>query len=59
MNLKNGVLLSGIGRGKELYFLRSYFLGEEKKRGTTFFSFFFPFSLYGDFTSMFSQKKYF
>jgi len=32
MNLKNEeVLLSGIGRGKEFFFSRSFFLGGEKR----------------------------
>jgi len=46
VNLKNkGVLLSGIGRSKELIFSRSYFLGGEKKRGaySLFLPFFFSF----------------
>jgi hypothetical protein len=60
MNLKNeGVLLSGIGRGKELVSSRSYFLGEEKRVVFPFSPFFFPFSLYGDLTSMFSQENIF
>jgi len=45
VNLKNkGVLLSGIGRSKELIFSRSYFLGGEKKTGV--YSLFLPLSFF-------------
>jgi hypothetical protein len=43
--MKNkGVLLSGIGRGKEGFFSRSYLLGGEKMGVFFPFFFFFPFS---------------
>ncbi len=45
MNLKNkGVLLSGIGRGKELFFSWSYFLCGQKMGVFLFSLFFCPFS---------------
>jgi hypothetical protein len=62
VNLKNeGVLLSGVGRGKECFFFFQGVLSwvREKEWYSLFVPFSFPFSLYGDSTSIFSQELFF